>query len=564
MINRNMIFTSNFNDVTIEILVGTDTTGGIYYLPDDMFTGELIIEGSYDDDLPIKLPLASSMKIKINTSSFTQDMSPLGRWIRDNDNGLDIPNIWIIRRNGNVDFVGVQQPAEKDTHKPTEKEYELTLVSVLKIAMELVYLELDTASLDGTTLDRQIFDYVKINSEKINALITNIYGWGRTKVENVLTFLSYLMEKFNFAYKVLTRTTASTNTLSATDMLWTFYKQNRVFDNSDSPSEPINVFGMYLITEIWHSENGNVLLQDLKGGYRKLITDRYKNYWNFINAFLEGLAMKRIITIKSNLDLQVYDRFINQKFSDITVNNEDLLGNANEINESYKLYRISNNRNNTVFVNDKSASSLSLSGGSTAKPTFETTCLLNTIGNTVANHYHNEVINIQGNGDVLAEYLGLNDLSVADNDLIQWNRLYYWDTILDTTQLHKVADYCKIGDLASSGINGNVFANTNLSDFNNSINQLQTGGLSEIANIINTKVLCKRQLWLKCTLPLELANNSRLGYDYVLNLGDVFKPNFFYDDIEFGSHGVLVNIKENLSKNECECLFFIRSDEWAE
>lgn len=562
MIARNMIFTAKFRDITLEILVGADTTGGIYYLPDDMFVEDLIIEGGFKDELPIGMPIASSMKLKINTSSFTSEMSPLGRWIRDNDNGLGIPNIWIVRRAGNVEFIGVQTPANVEKHKPKENLYELTAVSIFKFAMEKIYLEPDTASLDGTTLDRQILDYVKIDgSNPLQLSVTNIYGNGYTKTELMNEFLANLFKRFLDTYYILMRI-EFTGGFVFQQLIPTLFKQNRVKNSNTTPSEILN--NAYLITEIWHSENGTADLTDLKGGYRKYIADRYKNYWNFMNALTLGLAQRFVLNItNSDLSLSIKTNYIHLPLNErIVIENEDLLGNANEITDSYNDYRVSNNRHNSVYGTDIAMASINVSGGSTAKATFETSCLLNTIGNTVATHEHNVTFNLQGAGGVGCEYLALNDQSIKDNEPIQATQLYYWDLVGGVNQLHKVADYCEIGDIHSSATDGNVFANTNLTDFNKAINSMQSGGLNEICNRINANVLCERELWLKCVLPLDKANNSLLGYDYQLNLTQVFKPNYFYEDIEFGTHGVLVKVKENLTKNECECTFFIRSDEW--
>lgn len=561
MITKNMIFTANYGSYTIQLLCGNDKNGEIYYLPDDMFQGDIEIESQYEKNIPIGIPIADIVKLKIYTKSFTEELAPLGAWIRNNESTrgtATIPNVWIIRRGQEIEFIGVQQPSDKEKHG--EDTYELTASGIVKASLETVYLSLDYASIVNTILDFRYFDYYKTGAIT-NASTNAIEGWGRTKIENVGIYLNNLWNKFLNVYKIFLRLDSLPSVGAVGNEYPTFYKQNTIFDDNQAPTETVFFDDLHIISEIWASESGNVGLNNFVGGFTKLIADKYKNLWNFYNAWFEGWGLRVRFIIGSDFSIYLEHKFINTQQDMIILEDEDYIEELPTLEESYNMYRVANCRNVAPKEKDNEIVSKIVSGGSTAKDTYESTCLFNNVGSTVDNHYHigNTVsLGTLGNYDI--KYLGVNKYK-ANSSMpnIPCNKLLYK---IDS-KYYKISEYCKINNEATSPIY-NIFAGQNKDDFNNNINSCQNAGLSKLTNDMISEVLCKHEINLKCFLPIEKANNRTLGREYFVEPNKIISDNnYFYDNIDFGNRAVLVNIKENLSKGFSECIFFIRSDKWV-
>ena len=92
---------------------------------------------------------------------------------------------------------------------------------------------------------------------------------------------------------------------------------------------------------------------------------------------------------------------------------------------------------------------------------------------------------------------------------------------------------------------------------------MQQSGLVRLCNDINAEVLCRKQIWIELTILNNKISANDLGKEYLFDFHKLFKLNYFYDEITFGTRGVLVSIETNYVTGESKCKFFIRSDKWA-
>jgi hypothetical protein len=99
--------------------------------------------------------------------------------------------------------------------------------------------------------------------------------------------------------------------------------------------------------------------------------------------------------------------------------------------------------------------------------------------------------------------------------------------------------------------------------YNSNVNKLQSNGLAKLCNEINAEVLCKKQIWIEIVVMNNKVSANDLGKEYLFDFHKLFKLNSFYDEITFGSRGVLVGIETNYVTGESKCKFFIRNDKWA-
>lgn len=580
-LNRNARYVSQSGNIIIELRCGSQTDSEFYYLPDDMFVGDLEISGSFDDDLPIGIPNAMTCKMKINTDSFTSEMAELGAWIRTNDTNM-IPNVWIIYKNNVVDFIGVQEPSLGVKHSIKAKEFELNLTSIHKFAMEKISFSLDTpTNVSDTELDAVITDYVRNNGTWQGVSNYDITGWGRTKFVNFYPWIyDVWIKKISFVIDVLLRNAVGLEWIHNKE-LPTLYKPV-LADNGEKPTEVLGLFEVKAIAEIWQSESETFNLSDLKGGLLQTYYQQFKTVWNFYKIFLRGNAKRCEIkhvgyiaindaSYKPSLGINLNEIFIcNNSSSPIIIESDDIEATSKDdvINEPYNTYRSVTNRNMINRGTDVRQIEVITDGGSTAKNRYETFCCAGTQGNTVEFHY-------TSNPYGFAHY-AYSAYKANMGTSVPCTQLLYNETINNDANVWgdklKVADYAKIPcvygtnefiECSELSYNNTLFNIDGIENFNNAINQRQANGYAKLCADIINEVIAKRQTTVNITLDISKVSINDLGTEFTLNIADLYKTNYFYDNIEFGTKAILTNIKINYTKGTADCTFFIRSDIYA-
>lgn len=582
-LNRNARYIMRYKDIIIELRCGSQVDSEFYFLPDDMIVGDLEINGAFDDDLPIGISNALTCKIKINTESFTSEMAELGAWIRNNETAPQIPNVWIVYKNNIVEYIGVQEPSIGVKHSIKAKEFELNLTSIHKYALEKIQFLLSTPTdVSDTELDAMITDYIKvIGTDCKGTSYYRILGWGRTKFVNYYPWIYDIwLKKIGIVIDVVLRNSTPLE-LVINKQLPTFYKPV-LADDGTKPTAEATYFELKAIAEIWQSESEIFDLADLKGGLLQTYYQQFKTLWNFYKVFLRGQAKRCEIshvgsisindaTFKPSIGIILNELYIvDNAISPIVIDAENIEATSNDevISEPYNTYRSVTNRNMVNRSTDVRQVEVLSSGGSTAKNRYETFCCIGNSGNTVELHYKDEVSALGFEHAGVTEYQASAGTSIPCTQLLihnipAYNPSGYWGEWL------KIADYCRIPCSYSGGefiesdelsYNNTLMNIDGLDNFNKAINQRQSNGYAKLCADIINEVIAKRQTTVNITLSLDIVGINNLGMEFTLNIADVYKTNYFYDNIEFGTKAILTNIKANYSKGTADCIFFIRND----
>lgn len=585
-LNRNARYIMQSGDIIIELRCGSSIDSEFYFLPEDMIVGDLEISGSFDDDLPIGISNALTCKIKINTESFTSEMAELGAWIRDNEAPIQRPNVWIVYKNNMVEYIGVQEPSLGVKHTIKAREFEINLTSIHKFALEKIQFQLDTpTNVSDTELDAMITDYIKVAGTDCKGLsYYRILGWGRTKFVTYYPWIYDIwLKKISYVIDYVLRNPTPLEFV-INKQLPTFYKPV-IADDGTKPNTEMAYSELKAIAEIWQSESETFDLSDLKGGLLQTYYQQFKTLWNFYKIFLRGQAKRCEIrhvgsisindaNFKPSIGIILNELYIvDNSFTPIVIESDDVEATSKDevINEPYNTYRSVTNRNIVNRSADVRQVEVITSGGSTAKNRYETSCCIGNSGNTVERHYKSEVAALGFEHAGVTEYQASTGTSIPCTQLLTYkadgyNPNRYWGKWL------KIADYCKIPCVYSGGefietgelsYNNTLINIDGLDNFNKAINQRQSNGYAKLCADIINEVIAKRQTTVNITLDISKVSVNDLGSEFTLNISDLYKTNYFYDNIEFGSKAILTNIKANYTKGIAECTFFIRSDIYA-
>lgn len=589
-INRNMQFVYNGGDFQITLLCGDTKDGGTYYLPDEMLVvdNESKIKGQYSDDLPIGMPEAFELKLKIDTASFTEETALLGKWIRDNESPTGgAPNVWIFSRTsgGNtiIDFAGVQQSVTKETHSLQKQEYEINLYSAHKIAMEntgIAPTAIEGIYGSGAVLDRDIAEYYVDRRTPDNAVFYQHYavkGWGWTRSEplaNVLLKLSNAVEReMNKLFRDPDYSFYLHHEIASN--FPTFYKRGLDEAGTFVPADnKIVAFSdIQVLSEIWrhtdHLSTPIAFPSELKGGLLKRWSDKYSNVWNLWIAFLEGYALRGLVRYHAtSCSIILYP--IAKQLPTETINIADLveMADGESLTEAKEMFTSVSVRNQHIGTGNVTVTPCTVISGSQTKKSYEAAQPAGIEPQAVSkasvrldDYWHFESHTV---------YDAKEPTNIPDTELY-----YAPGGDLGADFLIKLADYCRIpvgaNDYVGPDNEGYVpeyWSEQNVSGFstdyvNTRINALQRNSYAYVCSWLIARVVCRRPLWLEITLPMRKANLNTLGAEYTLNLDGLIKPNHFYDEIELGTRAVLVNVETDYKAKTSKCIFFIRTDQWA-
>jgi len=548
-LDRNAKYIYQSAKFSLTLLVGTSISGNTYYLNDDAFIGDFIVKGNYKNDLPSGYPLAFMAGVEIFTESFIGEFSELAKWIKDNSSGVNkVPNCWIYETNGNKMYFA-QIPSEVEEDDFANKSYKIQLVSTDKWAIERSeFVNIGVSELISAPSLHDMFYSTNDNFGVYTSINIPIETFKMAKlndiwqsINNEIAHNCNLIHRGSYSY-TLYHTVLNSLTL--------FYPAAIEGDPIGSRIGSQGTDYVYMCYEIRNGDN------ELVGGYRKWLTTKYKNVWNFITAYAEGLGLRyyRNVSTGGGLDVQ----YLHQRINRIPIGIEDFES-AMKGKYSYNIYSQINNRKNLNYCKfDGGIVFNRIMSLSSSMPSLEYNSLIN---NVMDSHKSRN----GSNGDFYTQY----ELSEIGN--LPFNRLYY---TTGYNFFNKVSHACeiRITNNQSDGVvtlQGEGSIEPSLSQYFNvdafnlygSAYQL---GIPYLANHIIRKVIAEKQTWIELTLESNFANPLTLGMEYDLNIFDKIRENPFYDNNIYTNIGVLVNIETNYSKGETKCKFFLRSDEWAE
>lgn len=567
---------ANFRDLTEPI-----------YLPEEVLINDLVVEGGYPNKLPIGLPEGIKCKITFNTEAFPAGFRDFTKDMANNT----FENRVVISRNGlftdttaDIDYIGVQQASNKEIHTLNKKTFEINLISIHKKILEEIefkelekeagYLDVTTAETEDTSryyFDNYAPDYVTIDGAETSKFFAHSYrGWGYTRYISLEKWFSNIQSRLSEKLQLI----LGMHSQNITNLeLPVLYQQNTT-DNVKPSNELTSTDKKFIIDRIIRNHKNKEI--ELAGGFDLLVRDRYKNFWNFLIAYSEGLAQRIQINFVyfgaySSLGLGVLGGFISRKGNggEIPI---DLLSGSNK-DETLEIQSRNYREANARIVKGKYYSnldrnSIKLAGGSTSKTTFECTTLLN--NNACVEEFH-------------YDWGALTRYDVKDDINKPISKLYYKmpskvklvrfesRVIVDDVWFLKVADHCKIPVKDGTQFISNGFENGNAellnadghADYSTAVLKTQENCISSLVAQIISKVICDKQIWLTINLPIEYGTINNLGKEYTIKVNDITPKNNFYEAVTYGERAVLVYFKSDYVKQVAECTFFIRSDEWA-
>lgn len=552
-LDRNARFVYQSDNFSLTILVGTSVNSTVCYLPDDAFINEFVVKGNYENDLPSGYPLAFSAECVFFTDAFIEEYAELAKWIKLNSSGINkVPNCYIYEYAGKKLYFA-QVPSEKEEDDFIAKSYKIQLISTDKWSFERSeFANIGVSELAGSGV---LSDLIYNTTDNFN-----VSSWintplqDRFKLAKITDIWSSINSEIASWCSEVHRGLFNYSLYNGLQSLNFFYP-NAVEDGI--VNQRIGSLGeqpLYICYEIHDADNKII------GGYRKWLTDKYRNVWNFIIAYSEGLGLRYYRNIASGgaLDVQYLCQRLNRLLLDFEEFDSDLKGSY-----SYDIYSQINNRKNLNYAKyDNGIMTDRVLSLSSSMPTLEYNSLIN---NVLDSHKSRNA----STGDFYTIY----ENSEVGN--LPWNRIYYGGYSGLGFGANKVSHACEI-ELTANPADGVValqgegthepylsqYDNVDAFNLYGSAYQL---GVPYLANYIIRKVIGERQTWIELTTPINDASPFSLGMEYNLDIfSDTIRNNPFYDNTIYSNIGVLVNIETNFSKGETKCKFFLRSDEWAE
>lgn len=539
----------------ISITPGGETpTEESLLLPEETLAGELIVEGGYPNKLPIGVPEGIKCSLQFDTQAFTEKMKPFAEWLTQADSNKRIT----IRNGAVIDYIGTMELINKEQHSLQKRTFSTNFISLHKKALESVkvgvvklangeYAKKDviidenfirgSEDLLNPTMPT-VLDYMWVEGEKVNKY--------ERKFKKLKIRFIPLSEWFDYHFRIVQEYFNKAKSSYYFGIIPLFFSSHNA---TGEKYEPINDAGtidntsnLYLIDRIVDYENKAI------AGFTTYCRRKYENMWNFYIAYCEGLAKRATFTY--TLDgLWIEEKMIADNWGTSVLPVDELVGSSNE--EVLEISRNAYRQINVRIVRGKNkeltAVRNEVAGGSLSKSTYEATCLLGTHG-AQADHKKYEAIydaeSVNFADTVLYEKINIS----GGNDLYK-----------------KVSDYCEYGGIATDN-DGMVSAFLNGGTWENYVEKLreaQGKSLCGLTAKIIEEVIGTTQIWLTVTLPLEYGNINNLGRQYELDVKSLLPENHFYETINFKNKAILVYFKANYTKNNAECTFFIRSDQWA-
>lgn len=276
--DRDSLFIVNRGDgITIEFYCDdTCNRNKIEYLPSLFVNEGLTIELGYEDNIPIGLPLASTMKMTLDAYMIDVEQAMIGKWIEENSSpNAKKPNLWIVKRDGNIIFAGLQQPKDNEKYDLIKGEVEIQAIGIQKTIFETVRIE---NVISASPTDSDLIDYGLIHDyDNRNIVSYQTIPNSRIKFKKLWDFINACFGEIEQKYQYYMRNYDATCT-------YTWYNKPVFFEANNLVSTELSV-EPYIISHIFNN-NDNALVP-FTGAIPEL-QNKYTQLWNFFDALLKG------------------------------------------------------------------------------------------------------------------------------------------------------------------------------------------------------------------------------------------------------------------------------------
>lgn len=541
--DRDSLFIINRGDgTTIELLCDdTCIRTKKQYLPSIFIDEGATLESDYANNVPIGMPLASSFKFTLDAKVIETSQSLIGKWIYENSSPINKkPNVWILKRNNNIVYAGIQQPVSKEKYDIAKGKIEIETISIVKYIFETVRIDsvISTSPTDpslfiGDDDPLRIYDY-KYAAPTI--FQTNLYNL-RMKFVKLWDFIDACFGEIESKYQFIMRNYSTTAT---------YYWNSEPKFNSMSTIGPGYPVDPYIISHVFHNDDN--ALEAVTGAIPEL-QNRYKQLWNLFDELAKGWGY---IIVPSYYEEQIHFLFIpiNQLYLPETLNDQDIIENSTSIEKSLLNIRDSNTRIAKVRDEDVKIITKSMNNTSMTGKTTETSCLFGTEPNTVQYHFGSN-----------ANVRGITAYDISKNEKPPVFGLYY-KLESESYPNMKVSEYFSIcGLFYSSGIDYSFLTADGRDNVNNAIQNLQRNGLASFCQDIRDIYLSNSssQDCLVVSVKNTTIDSTKLGTIYNLDVSNIYNTVPFYNFVELKPRGILAKVVEKININSTinECTFFM-------
>ena len=289
--------------------------------PDWMLLPVWQIDVKFNDYLPVGMPSAGEMKLKIDISQMEGEWSEVRDWIM-NDNSYPaqvyyvifnrsfyVPNIWLSYYEADVggtptwtlEFIGGQSLHSSDDLiiKEDYCEWEITVVSLDRLALENMTLQpmvsITISEVSAILRDRE---YIDANTKHVTNWLQPSGNY-EAKMVLLSDLISIISTIFDYSCRLLTRESA-TGTYTITNNPLTYiqcYKQTN--DKNNLPGVALNN-DIYIIRRGVITGSDTVeYIEYIFNSDDSAIGGEYENCWDFFDKLSEGFLQQFIFKAES-------------------------------------------------------------------------------------------------------------------------------------------------------------------------------------------------------------------------------------------------------------------------
>jgi|GEM_PF-3634090 len=535
--------------------------------PDNFILKTYEIDAGFNDNLPIGMAKAMTMKFKIDISQMDGDWAEVRNWIMADSSfpapaatmfsGRKIyaPNIWQSwsdTYDGTIDtwleFIGGQNIHEPDEMEIDKDycEWEVNVTSLDRLALENFLFTETSANIDGI--------WARVDERKYNNQYTpptNAGHYYRHNMINIYEFYNWLEVKFNIYCCILTREGDTTYNIIRRSQGGNvqFYKQTTDIMNNIGP---VAHDAHSLLNDIYlflFSDDGKKSTQWIINSDETTIGGEVVNGWDFFKRISENNL--EIITFRPAFRYGrglTINRYLWQDL-DLTINADEIIF-KDKIKVTRKFNIISNAVAHIPVCDNNEDTEINIyNGGAQVDKAWETGMLWTGTPNNITNNENcTEIKPIRG------YYYDTGQLWGSDPILERVHektKLFISD---DPTKFNEFDDSYYLIDrpLADKHFEANMI------EFNREIYPYTLDGL--VAQTIIDLFGNINQYLVELEIDSDKIQLSHLGSDVTLNLAVILDKPYLAG---IGSKGKIVGINKNNITGITNLTIFLRGDKWV-
>lgn len=604
---RSNIFTmTNLNnDYKLKLVCGafTYSQGAEYELPKDAVISDIIVKKQFANNLPQGRQIADSLDFSIDANALRlSGHADVLAWIqnygRDNPihyngttdnefydlttNAEYLPNLWILERNGIVEYIGTQiaNPTTKITFEEQIIKIEIKTTSVQKWLMEKIFAQFWNIeffnkwdmgwsnffgfsnpiifAFSGAQYRTLVNVYKNYNGKR--RIIANQYHSGSDKPDwyhsaMYIIKLTDLLKLMSEIYRYL-----------AMQVLRMSLGGSLPIYNGFSLPNPLLNYNYYENPKNSHIQGDLLDYDDLlinigynpaEAGQKTFPLDtQFHNLWDFAEWFYSSNGMQLVFDY-TNCGFKTRPITDNISSKEILIKDLTAVSSIEDISDLYTEVQV---RTKNVGTLDKSI--------------FNNTIGFSDSGTKIATE---NIVNNNVNHCSIGQAFDGN-LKICYNryDTKQLQNFPLYKIFYDSADM--LADsggefrFLKVSDLQGYITNGAEIVpssyNVNYIDWNTldeanavvSVTELNSNA-QNIADIMKKYYMNKNLFLLECELDISLIDSSDLGKNFTLEFNNIFSSK---TGLTANSNkAVLINVDLDYSNNNAKCIFLIRSDIYA-